>query len=333
MAAINRGNVDRPPFDFWAEDSTMNRLFEYLGHRDIVRFLDENDVDIRGLEAISPPPVSIGNGLYQNMWGERFVLKHTEWGDVREDTHGALSKARTFDDLRNFPWPSNDDIDFKGFYEKCCKVKDKELAIRYGFADVWQRPMLVRSMENHLADMAENPDWVHYLSRVFTDFYLEDYRRAWEESKGKIDIFTVYSDVGSQRGPLISLDMFNSFVAPYLKEIADEVHRFGAKLLYHTCGDISRFIPVVIDCGVDILDPIQPVCEAMRPGSLKKYPLCYHGGIDIQKLLPHGTPGQIKAEVVYYSEEFGTGYIACPAHLFQPDTPPENIVAFYKAFE
>jgi len=56
IAAINGDPVDRPPFDFWAEDATINKLFEYLGHRDLELFLDEMKIDIRGINATGPSP-------------------------------------------------------------------------------------------------------------------------------------------------------------------------------------------------------------------------------------------------------------------------------------
>ena len=334
MATLNRQKTDRPPFDFWAEEPTLNRLFAYLGHQDLEKFLDEMQIDIRAFNAGQPDNKSLGNGVFENMWGERFVFRETEWGPIREDTYGALYYAESLDEIMAFDFPHNDVMDYSKLKEQCREARDKKLAIRYGFGDIWQRPSLVRGLENHLADMVENPDWVHYMSRVFTNFYLEDYRRAWEVSGGNIDIFLVVTDLGSQRGPLISVKMFNEFVAPYLSEMSELIHGFGAKFMFHTCGNIAAFIPSFIDCGIDILNPIQPVSEEMSPEALKKYSgkLCFHGGMDVQRLIPLGTPEQIKHELKRYFEIFGSGYIACPAHLFQPDTPAENIVAFYTAF-
>ncbi|MCL2099848.1 MAG: hypothetical protein FWH24_05385, partial [Oscillospiraceae bacterium] len=254
------------------------------------------------------------------------------WGKMREDTYGALYNAVCLDELKAFKWPDNDVMDYSGLREQCRKAREKKLAVRYGFADIWQRAGLARGMENHLIDMAENPEWAHYLSRVFTDFYLEDYRRAWEASGGEIDIFLVISDLGTQRGPLISVSMFDEFVAPYLIEMAELIHGFGAKVMFHSCGNIAAFIPSFISCGVDILNPVQPVDEKMSPESLARYSgkICFHGGIDVQRLMPIGTPGEIKREARRCAEIFGAGYILCPAHFFQPETPPENIIALYQ---
>jgi uroporphyrinogen decarboxylase len=59
----------------------------------------------------------------------------------------------------------------------------------------------------------------------------------------------------------------------------------------------------------------------------------FHGGIDMQHLLPCGSPDDVRAEVRRYCETLGQsgGYILGPAHLFQPDVPPENIFAVYDA--
>jgi uroporphyrinogen decarboxylase len=145
----------------------------------------------------------------------------------------------------------------------------------------------------------------------------------------------VISDVGAQRGPLMSRTMFDEFIAPYLAEIAEVIHMLGAKIMFHSCGNIAAFIPSIIHCGVDILNPIQPVGREMSPAALAQYQdqLCFHGGIDVQWLLPKGTPHEVHRDVRRYANAFDRGYIACPAHLFQPDTPAENIVAFYQAFD
>ena len=126
--------------------------------------------------------------------------------------------------------------------------------------------------------------------------------------------------------------MFDNFVAPYVKEMADEAHRLGARIMFHSCGDVTAYIPSIIACGVDILNPIQPVGN-MTTAALQRYKgkIAFHGGIDVQKLLPEGPPEAIKREIRRYAAELGPGYIACPAHLFQPDTPPEHIAAFYEA--
>lgn len=332
VSAIKHRDADRVPFDFWAENATLERIYQKVGHKDIQKLLKGFRVDIRHIDAIMPEEKNFGN-FFQNFWGERYIYKQTRYSPVREDLPGALYAADNIEDIKNFNWPTTDLFDYSNIKTLC--QMNKEYAILYGFADIWQRPSLIRGMENALKDLILNPDWVHLLARRFTDFYKEDYANAQKASGGKIDIFLIISDLGGQDAPIISIDMFDDFIAPYLKELTDHIHNLGAYAMFHSCGMIFPFIERFIEIGIDILDPIQPVSEDMKPENLAKYfknRICFHGGIDIQNLLPYGTPEEIENEVKHYAKILGQngGYICCSSHLLQPDIPPENIFAIYE---
>ncbi len=333
LTALDHRAPDRTPRDFWAEAPTWKRLFAHVRHDDKTRLLDDLGIDLRHLEIDGPPEQPVGNGIYQNFWGERYIYHQTPWGPMREDTRGALAEAQSLNDLQQFPWPTPDQLDH-AVLEKQCQQLDQH-ALLYGFADVWQRPGLVRGWEGMFLDMATRPEWPHFLSRTFTDFYKEDYTRAAEATQGRIDLYLLISDLGSQHGPLISTAMFREFVAPYMREMIECIHGLGGKVLFHSCGLIRPLIPELIELGVDVLDPIQPVGPEMGPESLQAEfgdQLSFHGGIDMQHLLPNGSVDDVRAEVRRYGDVFKRdgGYILGPAHLFQPDVPPENILAVYQ---
>jgi uroporphyrinogen decarboxylase len=333
LTALAHRQPDRTPRDFWAEEPTWNRLFKFKGYADKERLLQELGIDLRHLDAAGPPERALGNGRFQNLWGERFVYQQTPWGPMREDLPGALAEATSLSELESFDWPTPDLRDYSALAQQ--SRQHEQHALVYGFADVWERPALVRGWEGMFLDMAERPEWVHFLCGKFTDFYLEDYTRAAECTKGRIDLYLLISDLGGQHGPLISLTMFRQFVAPSLKRMIDRIHSLGGKVLYHSCGVISRFIPDLIALGVDVLDPIQPASPEMAPERLKAEfgkQLCFHGGMDTQRLLPFATPDQVSAEACRYCETLGRGggYILGPAHFFQPDVPPENVLAVYR---
>ena len=332
LAALAHRQPDRTPRDFWAEEPTWNRLLAHLGFSDRERLLQQLDIDLRHLETRAPADREVEPGIFQNFWGERFLRQPTPWGPMREDLPGALATANSFAAFETFPWPSPEILDHRHLAAQARQHHDKALV--YGFADVWQRPALVRGWETMFLDMSEHPEWCHFLCRKFTDFYLEDYTRAAESTGGRIDFYLLISDLGTQRGPLISPRMFQEFVAPYLKEMIDLIHKLGARVLYHSCGAITSFIPALLDLGIDVLDPIQPANADMSPESLKAkfgQRLCFHGGIDMQRLLPTASPSELQVHVRHYCETLGRdgGYILGPAHLFQPDVPPENILAVY----
>jgi len=333
LASIRRENTDRIPYDFWAEEATINRIFNHVGHDDLERILIDFNVDIRHINHIVPKERKIGD-FYRNYWGEQYIYKETPWGRVREDIKGALSDSDSLDEMKTFDWPSHDMFDYSELESLCNKYEN--YAIIYGNCDIWQRPTLVRGFEKALLDHILHPEIIHFLARKFTDFYKEDYERAYKKCKGRIDIFLIYSDFSGQNGPLISRQMFREFVAPYLKEMIDLIHELGAYCMFHSCGLLYPYINELIELGVDILDPIQPIGESMKPENLLNEfggRICFHGGIDTQNLLPFGSPDEVEQEVKHYASVFGYkgGYICSPAHFFQPDIPPENIIAFYRA--
>jgi uroporphyrinogen decarboxylase len=312
----------------------MKRLFAHTASPaggDEEGLLRQLGIDVRHVNAVEPPERRLGD-FYQNYWGERYVYQETGWGPMRQDLPGALATAESLDEILAFNWPTPDAFDYSHLSETV-RAHD-EYAIMYGFADIWQRPALVRGWERMFVDMAAQPELAHALCRVFTDFYKADYTRAAEATGGRIDLYVLLSDLGTQAGPLMSLPMFRELVAPYIAEMVACIHSLGGKVMYHSCGAIRAFIPDLIALGVDVLDPIQPVNPEMSPESLVAAfggQVCFHGGMDMQRLLPFGTPEEVRREAQRYCEVLGAegGYILGPAHLFQPDVPPENVFAMY----
>ena len=67
---------------------------------------------------------------------------------MRDDIKGALAEAESLAELEAFPWPTPDCLDRSRLPDQCRRYEDH--ALLYGFADVWQRPALVRGWEGFL---------------------------------------------------------------------------------------------------------------------------------------------------------------------------------------
>ena len=106
LAALRHEQPDRVPRDFWAEPPTWNRLLAHTGLAEKDQLLDRLDVDVRHLEAPTVPNRQIDHQVFQNFWGERFVMDPTPWGPMRHDVKGALARAQTFSEIEAFEWPN-----------------------------------------------------------------------------------------------------------------------------------------------------------------------------------------------------------------------------------
>jgi len=134
---------------------------------------------------------------------------------------------------------------------------------------------------------------------------------------------------------MISVECYRRWFKPLQRKFTDLAHQAGALVMHHDDGAIRRIIPDFVELGVDILNPIQHVCPGMDMRELKHefgQNLCFHGGVDNQDVLPHGTVEAVRREVRDCMSQLGAGggYILAPCHNIQPVTPTENIVAMYE---
>ena len=181
-----------------------------------------------------------------------------------------------------------------------------------------------------------------------------DYVRAWYDRKienmlanmalyaqavgDAIDIVWLMEDFGTQQGMMISPELFRTLIAPYYKRLFAWVHEHTSwKVFFHSCGGVYPIIEALIDCGVDILNPVQTNAAGMAPGRLKtefgERVTFWGGGIETQSVLPFGTVEEVRQQVADRIAVFapGGGFIFTPVHNIQRDVPPENLVAMYEA--
>jgi len=151
-------------------------------------------------------------------------------------------------------------------------------------------------------------------------------------------VFTCGTDFGTQNSVFCSVASFRELWFPYYKQLNDWIHRHtNWKVFKHCCGSAERFIDSFIECGFDILNPVQCSAAGMAPEHLKaKYGdriTFWGGGVDTQQTLPFGSPQEVREQVLRRCEIFspGGGFIFNAIHNVQAGTPVENIVAMIDA--
>ncbi len=192
----------------------------------------------------------------------------------------------------------------------------------------FEKAYFSRGIENFLADLAGNPDFARRLLNKIIEknlVMLENFLNLSE-----IDGVLLGSDWGSQVDLLMSPKTWHDLIAPGEKKEYDLIKSYGKDVWIHSCGNVERIIPCLIDMGIDVLNPVQP--EAMDIRELKeKYGdrLTFWGGISTQKTLPYGTPEEVKKEARQVRDLMSKsgGYIFAPAQSIQSDVPLDNIMA------
>jgi hypothetical protein len=198
-----------------------------------------------------------------------------------------------------------------------------------------KHPRGVREIADWYMLTVSNPDYVHAVFEHQCSVALGNLERIHAAVGNNVSaVFVCGTDFGTQTSQFCSPDTFRSLYRPYYKRINDWIHRNTTwKSLKHSCGSVEVLINDFIDAGFDILNPVQIAAAGMDPVRLKeKYGdriVFWGGGIDTQKTLPFGTPGQVRTEVERLCRIFGKngGFVFNTVHNIQARTPVENVVA------
>jgi uroporphyrinogen decarboxylase len=190
--------------------------------------------------------------------------------------------------------------------------------------------------EDWMVTFASEPEYVAALYEELTQAWLENLRRFHEAVGGRVQILQICDDFGTQSAPFLSERMFREKLLPYYKRGLDWIHRNTAwKVMLHSDGAIFPLLPLILEMGVDILNPVQVSAAGMRPERLKREfgsRLVFWGGsCDAQGAFAHGTPEQVAGETRRNLAALtpGSGYVCAPIHNIQANVPPENIVALF----
>jgi len=356
LATVDHRTADRIPIDFWAVPEVVGQLRAALGLADDEAVRQWAKADLRYFTG--PPLKEVGrlqraDGRTVDHWGVvragrtvsgtrrdgttyTWTYKHLEESPLA----GATSKAN----VERHAWPTADLWDYSRVAAACRAIRDAGYCVVLG-ADRLDRTallkpaMYLRGVEEFMADLALNPPLAECILRHISEYYLEYNRRLLEACGGLADIFFMGDDMGTQTSTWVSREMYRRYFREPFRAYCSLAHKFGVRTMYHTCGNVLPLVGEFVDAGLDILQSLQP--QALGEEGLARLKreyggvLALQGGIDIQDVLPHGTPAEVAEHVRGRAAVLsgGGGYIFGTAHNILPDTPTENIVALIEAYQ
>jgi uroporphyrinogen decarboxylase len=172
-----------------------------------------------------------------------------------------------------------------------------------------------------------------YIDRI-GGFVFEFTKRTIQENHNILEFYALWDDMAMQQGLMIPYSIYKEFFLPWHKKIFALAKDYNLITYFHICGNADEIIPDLVEMGVDILDPVQTSAKDMQLDKLrKKYGsnICFHGGVDVQNLLPLKKPEDIQKYIKWARDLFRNegGLILGPSHDITVDTPLENILAIY----
>jgi uroporphyrinogen-III decarboxylase len=202
-------------------------------------------------------------------------------------------------------------------------------------------PKGIRDVSEWYMSTVLRQDFLHRIFTEQTDIALNNLETAHRIFGDRIDVvFICGTDFGTQDSQFCSAEDFNELYAPYYKKINGWIHRHTTwKTFKHTCGSINPLLPALIEAGFDIINPVQINARDMDAAMLKReygsQVTFWGGGVDTQKVLPFGTPDEVKKQVLAQCEILSRdgGFVFNTVHNIQANVPLENVVAMLDAIK
>ncbi len=254
-----------------------------------------------------------------------------------------LANATSVADIERFPWPDPlDPARFEGIKAKADTIvfEEKKAYISGRMSSgMWEHAMWMTGYEKFFMDMVTNEKLVQAIMEKILEIKMQYWGRYLDIVGENVMIISCADDLGTQNGLLVSLKMYKKLIWPYHKRLFEFLKKRAKGEIYiffHNDGAIYQTLPLLIEAGVDIINPWQVNCKGMDDTAQFKREfgkdLTVWGGSCNAPTLEFGTPQEVRDETRRRVEDLAPdgGFIAAPIHVIQGGVPPENIMAWWE---
>jgi uroporphyrinogen decarboxylase len=326
MRVLRREEPDRVPHFEWLIDRKVREALA-------PGCTDTNDFAVRmGLDAV------LGDVKYRK---ERVAPGRwrSEWGYVTQDTpeeHGieVESPIGTMEDLARFKVPDPLLPERYVGIERLVEQFSGDKAVIVHLNDVFSLPRYLMGMENLLMAIATQPDLVQALVDLSVDVNL---KMAKEVAARGVNIVYTGDDYAYTKGPLMSPKHFRELFYPGLKRVMGGFKELGLMVIKHTDGNLWPIMDMIIDSGIDCLDPIDPIAgmDIARVKAEYGHRVAVKGNVDCAETLTFGTIDEVVEETKEAMRKGmpGGGFILSSGNSIHSAVKPENYVAMLETWK
>ncbi|NOX52853.1 MAG: hypothetical protein GXP27_00130 [Planctomycetes bacterium] len=271
---------------------------------------------------------TLPNGTEFDEWGNGHWAGGAE-GTV-DELFPALASAQTVQDVEALPLPKIEtDVDtsvIDAYHQAGYPV--------FGYAgSIYEWSWWVRGMEQFWVDLLSD---VPLAEAIIEKITAHTTQLAIASARIGIDVLCFYDDAGMQQGMQIAPDLWRRMIKPAWQRVLDAVRCEApdARFFLHSCGKIDPIVPDIVELGFHILHPVQPECmDFARLYREYGKDIVLAASLSSQRLLPFGTPEDVRREVFRLAEVVGSDRrcLLMPSNAIQPETPRANVVALVDA--
>jgi len=325
ITALERRQPDRVPyFECVIDEGVMDALLpggDYFAFNDWFG-MDNVSQNRSSWSRDNVDYIDEERGLFRDKWG---VIRAFGPESTPVPVEGPI---KTPEDLKHYtpPDPNGDDV----------LGQIPEIAARYGgqkavtaiCRDSFFNPAFLRGTSQYLMDMIENPSLVFELVEVALSYDIPAMQRMIAAG---VDVVVFGDDYADKNSPLMSPKHFEKFVLPGLKRCVDAAHEAGAYVVKHTDGNIMSIIDMIVDTGIDGLNPLEPAA-GMDIGLIKERygdRIALVGNIDCGYLLSQAPLDEVRRvtrETIEVAKP-GGGFCLASSNSIHSSVNPQNFLA------
>jgi uroporphyrinogen decarboxylase len=326
LRVLQRKEPDRVPHFEWVVD---RRVREALcpGNK------DHNDFAVQmGHDAVIVDPIFNKERVNENRW-------LTEWGYVTQESqeeHGieVESPIKTMADFERYTPPDPHLPERYITVESAIELYQGNKAVIVHLNDVFSLPRYLMGMQGLLMAIALEPELVKGLVEMSVTYNLALAKEL--VTRGTKIIYTG-DDYAYNKGPLMSPKHFREFFFPGLCRVIQGFKELGLYVIKHTDGNLWSILDMIIDSGIDCLDPIDPEAGMDLAEVKAKYGgrVALKGNVDCAQLMSFGSP----EEVIESTKEVmrigmpGGGFILSSSNSIHSAVKPENYAAMLQTWK
>ena len=336
MTALNFQQPDRiPKFDsFWSE--FRGRCVKELGLPKDVDLSDHFSIDIAIVVADEAPFPTKRAVLSED---ENSRVERDSWGRVIRTVPGGYFyqeldvSVKNRMDLDNAAFDSPYlDSRYEGFTRTVNALREKR-CVFCKTGGPYIRTSFLRGKAAFLMDIAGDPEFAKAMADKVADHITE----IGKESLRRGDLYDtglwIYDDMAYNDGTMMSPASFERIFFPAYKRMVKAFKDAGAaKVILHSDGNIAPVLDMLIEAGIDGINPVEPRAGLHIPTLKEKYgrELSFIGGMCNSLVLPKGTKAEIERQAAEIIEAGKDGGVIIGAHSIGPDISVRNYVFYHQ---
>jgi len=316
-----------PTFELFIDPKVIDGIKPGLSYEDFCEYMDLDAICYHELALDKYEVIDETKRMYRDQWGA--IVQFSPGAFVAVPKQPAIKSEKELD---IYVGP---DPDVSSRYEKIeqavKRFKGKIAVITTVRPSGTIRDSLL-GFTDLCRDMTRNPHMVDRVNKIVNDYYMRYVKNLIDIG---VDIICESTDWAISQGSMVSPKYTERFMIPGLRQIVQYCHSRGVPCFKHTDGNFWSIFDMILETGVDGVNPLEPVVGMDLGEAKAKYgdKVCLMGNVDCGHLLVWGTKDEVREAVKECIRKAGKGggYICMSSNSIHSAVKPENYIAMVEA--